>query len=132
MVSFLAEQELVTGRSEVTVAKLARAEALRATVDTAVEEYGPLKPYAAQLRALTNIEVQAARRGVPSTPEPVPAAPVLAEQREANLFIDFFGGDAAALAEDLRDSTPGSPRTHALVDFFGETDARAIVEDLRR
>ena len=46
------------------------------------------------------------------------------------MFIDFFGGDAVALAEDLRDSTPGSQRPHALVDFFGEADARDIASDL--
>ena len=100
-----------------TVAHVVRAEQLRAAVDRAVEEYGPLKPFAAQLRALTNIEVQAARRGVPSTPAPVPAAPVITEQRRVNAFTDFFEGDAVALAEDLR----GSPRVHPLVDFFGRS-----------
>jgi len=46
------------------------------------------------------------------------------------MFIHFFGGGAVALAEDLRDSTPGSQRPHALVDFFGPEAARGIVEDL--
>ena len=113
-----------------TVHRIARAQALRAAVDRAVEEYGPLKPFAAQLRALTNIELQASRRGVPSTPEPVPSVPVITEQRAGNVFIDFFQDDALELAEDLRDSTPGSLSPHAMIDFFGEADARAIAEDL--
>ena len=97
-----------------------------------MEEYGPLKPFAAQLRALTNIELRASRRSVPSTPEPVPAAPVITEQRRDNLFIDFFGPDAVALAEDLCDATPGRLHPHALIGYFGEADARAIAEDLAR
>lgn len=113
-----------------TVSHIARAEQLRAAVEKAVEQYRPLKPFAAQLRALANIEVQAARRGVLSTPAPVPATPVITEQRAPNAFADFFKDDAVALAEDLRDSTPGSPRPHALVDFFGPEAARDIASDL--
>lgn len=112
-----------------TVSRIARAQALRAAVNEAVKD-GPLKPFAPELRALANIEVQAARRGVPSTPAPVPATPVITEQKRVNAFADFFQDDAVALAEDLRDSTPGGPRRHALIDFFGEADARAIASDL--
>jgi len=108
-----------------TVSRIARAQALRAAVNEAVKD-GPLKPFTRELQALADLEVRAAT-GATRPPTPVPA---ISERREGNMFIDFFGGDAVALAEDLRDSAPGSPRRHALIDFFGETDARAIASDL--
>ena len=111
-----------------TVSRIARAQALRVAVNEAVKD-GPLKAFAPELRALADLEVRTAM-GAPGPPNPAPAVPALAERRTGNLFADFFQDDAVALAEDLRDSTPGSPRPHALVDFFGEADARDIASDL--
>ena len=109
-----------------TVSRIARAQALRAAVNEAVKD-GPLRLFAAELKALAELEVRVAKGGLPP---PAPAPTAISEQRRGNVFVDFFGDAAGALAEDLRDSMPGSPRPHALVDFFGETDARAIAEDL--
>ena len=107
-----------------TVSRIARAQALRAAVNGAVKD-GPLAPFALELRALADLEVRTAM-GATGPPNPVPATPVITEQREGNLFVDFFQDDAVALAEDLR----GSPRPHPLVDFFGPEAARDIAEDL--
>jgi len=48
------------------------------------------------------------------------------------MFIDFFGGDAVALAEDLRDSTPVASAHTRLSTFSARKPPAASWKTLRR